>query len=326
MKKFLKRAIILFVALFSVLFCAGTSLAAGMIDPDAPASLSLNYRYESQKLAGVTFRLYKVAAVTPYVTFTLTPKFSAYPIQTEGQTVEGWNEQAVLIKGYVQADGISPDYTLVTNADGDAATALSTGLYLVIGEKRSIGGYTYTAAPSLVCIPMLSDTDEWMYDYAIVPKVTRTKNPDPPVPDPPIEPKKPAVPETERRVIIVWDDGDDEEGRPTEVPVILMRDGVPYGTASLNAENGWAYTWKGLPEYDEKGQKIEWSISFVIDGYDVLSDQTGATFYIQARKKVVKKGNYLPQTGLVWWPVPLLLAAGLVLVIAGVLRRREENI
>ena len=33
----------------------------------------------------------------------------------------------------------------------------------------------------------------------------------------------------------------------------------------------------------------------------------------------------LPQTGQLWWPVPLLLAAGLVLVIAGLLRRRRSG-
>lgn len=34
----------------------------------------------------------------------------------------------------------------------------------------------------------------------------------------------------------------------------------------------------------------------------------------------------LPQTGQLWWPVPVLTAAGLLLVIAGLLRRRgAEN-
>ena len=30
----------------------------------------------------------------------------------------------------------------------------------------------------------------------------------------------------------------------------------------------------------------------------------------------------LPQTGQLWWPVPALLCAGLVLILAGVIRRR----
>ena len=34
-------------------------------------------------------------------------------------------------------------------------------------------------------------------------------------------------------------------------------------------------------------------------------------------------GNKLPQTGILWWPVPLLLCTGLVFVMIGVLRRRR---
>ena len=33
----------------------------------------------------------------------------------------------------------------------------------------------------------------------------------------------------------------------------------------------------------------------------------------------------LPQTGQPWWPVPVLLAAGLVLVIIGLVRRRGDD-
>ena len=32
----------------------------------------------------------------------------------------------------------------------------------------------------------------------------------------------------------------------------------------------------------------------------------------------------LPQTGSLWWPVPVLTAAGLILVCAGVMRRRRS--
>lgn len=36
-------------------------------------------------------------------------------------------------------------------------------------------------------------------------------------------------------------------------------------------------------------------------------------------------GNKLPQTGILWWPVPLLLCAGLAFVMIGVIRRRICN-
>jgi len=33
----------------------------------------------------------------------------------------------------------------------------------------------------------------------------------------------------------------------------------------------------------------------------------------------------LPQTGQLWWPVPVLLLAGLVLVVVGLARRKEDK-
>lgn len=38
--------------------------------------------------------------------------------------------------------------------------------------------------------------------------------------------------------------------------------------------------------------------------------------------KYSKSGNKLPQTGVLWWPVPVLLACGLVLCIIGILKKR----
>jgi len=33
----------------------------------------------------------------------------------------------------------------------------------------------------------------------------------------------------------------------------------------------------------------------------------------------------LPQTGQVWWPVPLLISGGIVLILLGVVRRRGDE-
>lgn len=34
---------------------------------------------------------------------------------------------------------------------------------------------------------------------------------------------------------------------------------------------------------------------------------------------------YLPQTGMLWWPVPVMLSAGLLFILIGVLRRRKRT-
>ncbi|MBR3763161.1 MAG: Cna B-type domain-containing protein [Clostridia bacterium] len=51
----------------------------------------------------------------------------------------------------------------------------------------------------------------------------------------------------------VWDDGENQDGlRPGSVDVTLYRRGesIPAGTATLNAVNGWTWTWENLPIKD----------------------------------------------------------------------------
>ena len=36
-------------------------------------------------------------------------------------------------------------------------------------------------------------------------------------------------------------------------------------------------------------------------------------------------GGKLPQTGQLWWPVPVLTAAGMLLIVVGLVRRREAD-
>jgi hypothetical protein len=59
-----------------------------------------------------------------------------------------------------------------------------------------------------------------------------------------------------------------------------------------------------------------------ISGYVVNIDQHGDTFLLT--NSPVKPS--LPQTGVLWWPVPVLAAAGLVFLIAGhLLRGRRKD-
>lgn len=59
---------------------------------------------------------------------------------------------------------------------------------------------------------------------------------------------------TMRTVHKLWNDSGYEAERPTQVEVQLYKDGRAYGEAvSLSDDNGWSYTWLGLP----KGSKYE---------------------------------------------------------------------
>jgi len=60
-----------------------------------------------------------------------------------------------------------------------------------------------------------------------------------------------------------------------------------------------------------------------VEGYTAKTERSGNTFYITNTYAVSGTGTpTLPQTGQLWWPVPLLLAGGLALIAAGLIRRR----
>jgi hypothetical protein len=120
----------------------------------------------------------------------------------------------------------------------------------------------------------------------------------------------------------VWDDKGYESQRPSSIQVQLMRNGAVYETVTLNANNNWQHIWSSLQAKDSNGTDIQWTIKEVdISGYVVNIAQHGDTFLLT--NSPVKPS--LPQTGVLWWPVPVLAAAGLVFLIAGHLMRGRRK-
>lgn len=120
-----------------------------------------------------------------------------------------------------------------------------------------------------------------------------------------------------------WDDKGYESKRPQSITVHLLCNDKTYDTQTLSASNDWQYTWDGLSVQDEQGKNNQWTIR-----EDELSDyianyvQLGDYFLIT---NSIKKPS-LPQTGVLWWPVPVLVAAGLLMLILGkLLKGREEH-
>ena len=63
-------------------------------------------------------------------------------------------------------------------------------------------------------------------------------------------------------VVKIWNDESDKDGnRPDAVTVKLYANGVVADTHLLTAAEGWSYTFRDLPDIDEKGEKIEYSVN-----------------------------------------------------------------
>lgn len=124
---------------------------------------------------------------------------------------------------------------------------------------------------------------------------------------------------TEYHVLKVWDDKGNENKRPDSVTVSLFRNKVPFDSKILNQSNNWQHTWYNLEKYDENGKMIEWSVSETpVLGYQTSIAQRGNHFIVTNR--FIDKT--IPQTGQLWWPVPILIILGLLFLMIGFWTKR----
>ena len=134
-------------------------------------------------------------------------------------------------------------------------------------------------------------------------------------------PEEPEGETVERTVVKVWDDKGSESGRPASVTVTLLADGAAYDTQVLSDANGWRFTWTDLPATDSDGEAISWWVSEnAVAGYTPSVSASGATLVLINSVSSPK----LPQTGQLWWPVPVLALGGLALLVVGAALGRRK--
>lgn len=310
--KYYRKGLVLLLCLLILCSLCAQSFAYGYLDPDKETSLTLQFAYDGTGIPNTTFRLYRFAEVSETAHYSLVAPFSQYPIQVEDQTAEGWKAMAQTLKGYVAADQIPYDAIGTTDAQGQKVfSKLKTGLYFVMAEKTSYDGYVYSIEPTIVALPNL-ENEAWIYDVTILPKSTREEEPEP---------------LTEIKVVKAWEDKGAESKRPEEITVRLMKDDQVYDTVQLNSGNRWRYVWKDLPQVDENKMPIEWSVAErPVKNYDVRIEREGNVFVVVNRYDGPKTPNTpLPQTGQLWWPVPVLAFLGLCSIAVGALISRRKN-
>lgn len=305
-------------------------LAAGGIDLTRDVSLTISDQDGNTPLAGAEFDIFLVATVDEYGELTTTEDFARFNVNIRGENDDAWRTLASTLEGYVLRDGISPADSAKTNDQGLASfpangNILKAGLYFVLGHRHTQNGYRYDPAPFMVMLPGLDkENNIWVYDVAVNAKFDST-----PIPDNPDDHT------IDRKVLKVWTDEKHEKERPKEVIVQLLRDGMIYDTVILNAENNWRYIWTNLDD------SYTWNVvEKELDDYTVEVTQEGITFVVTNTydedipdepspaapttpdKPTTPAKPKLPLTGQLWWPVPVLIAAGLLFIVIGLVRRR----
>ena len=338
-----KKCCILFFCLaLHVLLCSFGVMAAEQIDTNANVSMTIQYTKNNRKVAGASFQVYHVADVTESGQYVVTDAFKNYPISFAALEQEGWQQLALTLKGYVRRDGIKEIDSGKTDSDGvlvfpSKDMTWKPGLYLVVGQTREIGRYTYYATPFLIRLPGLDASGNAnLYQVNVTPKCRYDYD----------DPEDKGI---TRKVLKVWKDAGSVQKRPKSITVQLLRDDKVYDTVTLSANNNWRYTWEDL----RRG--YDWTVvEKEIDGYTVNVTQEGITFIvtntfipekpggpgsepddldrgteIEDSKVPFGAGNKqptgiptLPQTGQLWWPIPILVCCGLFCIVVGVIRHR----
>ena len=234
--------------------------------------------------------LYRVADEN----YNLVDSFSQYSIDLK-QDVQG---AANALENRILMDGIEADACVFSDSFCKASfSGLETGIYLVVGKEVFQDEVFYMPQVSLVSLSG---------DLSVDLKYETSEKP------------------SRIHVLKVWK-RDSKKSRPKSIEVCLLRsDGIVVDKVVLNSDNQWSTTWDNLSTlYTYRVMETS-----VPSGYKESCSREKDTIILtntgNYTDKVDKKDDKLPDSGQLWWPVPVLLFVGLVLFGLGRHLKNEE--
>lgn len=328
------RLLGLFLTLLLLLSLLPAAYAGNSSFPQGEGKLTVQllHKYESdgakRMIPGVKASLYQVADLDDSATFTLTDEFSASGADLNAElSQENWAKLASSMETWVEQKSLKPLAEKTGGADGTVQfSGLQPGMYLLIfgeGIHKDYPNIRVGFQTALLSMPNrgnntdnvfgLDESGAWDYDYTMIPK--------------------PYEIHAASQIQKIWkDDQDAAKKRPKTLNIeIEYKDGVKQ-TVTLSAENGW------ILEFEPASLSEIKNISEpkLPNGYTLKKwELTGGT--IQVTNEYIPSttpptdspsstpSKPLPQTGQLWWPVPVLIVAGALFVLGGILRRRGKS-
>ncbi len=294
--------------IFSIVFCILLLLSAALpVSAAKTGTITVLFQHQNQPVVGAEFEIYKAAEWNGN-SYALAAPFSGYPVEmANAPNNEEWQTIASTLSAYAARDEIAPLASGKTDEKGELRfEGFLDGLYLLVGSSAESGDALLFPQPMLVTVPYAPTNDEPDYNVITEPKCDSRKITEKTV---------------TRRALKIWKDEGNENKRPSEITVQLLCDGQICDEQALNAKNNWSYTWEDL------GAAHDWQLTEkeVPKDYTVQITQQDITFI------VTNTGDNsplplppqpdeptLPQTGLLWWPVPLLAGAGVISLFFGI--------
>lgn len=305
---------LLVVFLLACGFSVGIFADEDYVGKTGSISVALN-----EEVDGVVFELYRVAYLkNEKVEFVLTPDFKECPIdinKPHGTSVSEYADDILTTANYVTNNNIAPMDTKATEKGKVEFNDLKPGLYLLTGPKSIVidgdKAFEYTLQSAFVSIPVYDENNEFNYNVTVNNKYVREDITD-----------EDYSPLTSLTVVKKFDDAGYENSRPKEIEIDLYKNDELYDTCVLNEENSFTYTWKGLLKSEN------WSVKErETDKYEVIYSDNVSKVITITNKYIVPPSDKpeLPNTGVLWWPVPVMLAGGLVLVLTGIIHDKKHE-
>lgn len=250
-------------------------------------------------MTGVEFTIYRVGEIEGDGTITPLAAFRDYVPESASSSAQVWSDAADKLEEDLTANKLTtarPAATAQTNLSGAAQFEnLEQGLYFLRSTKVQSGGYMYSTLP--VFFSTSSRTIAVKYSRQLL--------------------------HEDLKIVKVWKDSCHPSRRPKSITIRLMRDGVKYSEITLPQKGKWEYTWKDLET------RYQWTVEEdPITGYkkpEIRYENGLITVTNACNRPASHTNTTLVQTGQLWWPVPVLLVAGLLLVIVGLIRRRGDS-
>lgn len=282
------------------------ALAAGSVELTQRGTLTVCTRQGETPIPEMPLDVYQISTMDETGELTVLAAYEAFAqdLDIRGKNDSAWRAMAQELQDFILREAIQPDYDLCSDENGRAVLEnLPLGLYLILGSAREGEGVLYRADPFFVLIPDQVD-NAWVYQVEALGKVES-------------QPLK-----TDLAVEKVWQDTCHADQRPKSITVHLLRDGQVVDTVTLPQDGRWRYTW------EELDANHIWTVEEEVpEGYgqpEITREGNTFTIVNTCDKPESPDTPDLPQTGQLWWPVPVLLLAGVLCLAIGLARRRES--
>ena len=133
-------------------------------------SVTVEFQHKGYPIKDAQFRIYLIATETANG-YALTGDFTNYSVSLDNLNSDALNGLATALAAYVARDSVNPTAQGKTNSQGDISFSdLEEGLYLIIGDPVTEGSIIYTPQSFIVAIPYVDANGKKVYDVVSEPK------------------------------------------------------------------------------------------------------------------------------------------------------------